>query len=37
MSDGATLLSWLLLGMPGYLILVLCFAAIMDHVRRRRG
>jgi hypothetical protein len=36
MSDGATLLSWFLIGVPGYLILVLCIARIMDLVLRRR-
>jgi hypothetical protein len=35
MSDGATLLYWFLVGMPGYLILALCIARIMDLAHAR--
>jgi hypothetical protein len=33
--DGVTLLHWFLAGMPGFLILGLCIARIMDVARRR--
>ena len=35
MIDGATLLHWFLAGVPGFLILGLCIARIMDVARRR--